>query len=196
MSLFLDQPHRIKFGDEKPLKGADLFNGKARKDPFTGLVPPTIVDSDFRNTYNIIGFCGIDIRNPAVDFYIVGEDETTTAATFMAAIECSVAKGFLGPGDILVLDNAAIHIYRESQGLFDYLWSHGILLITLPTRVPELNPIELVWNTLVQRLLALCLSVTGGRHSIVEFSSYILSTMTHHEVSKYFAHCGYMVKED
>ena len=194
--LFIDQPHRLKFGDEKPLKGADLFNRKARKDPFTGLVPATIVDSDFRNTYNIIGFCGIDIRCPAVDFYIVGEDETTTAATFMAAIESTVAKGFLVAGDILILDNAAIHLYRESQGLFNFLWSRGILLITLPTRVPELNPIELNWNTLIQRLRALCITVTGGRHSIVEFTSYILSTMTHHEVSKYYAHCGYLAKED
>ena len=133
MCLFLDQPHRIKFGDEKPLKGADLFNGKARKDLFTGLVPPTIVDSDFRNTYNVIGFCGIDVNVPAMDFYIVGEDEATTSATFMAAIQSSVTKGFLVAGDILVLDNAAIHLYRESQDLFDYLWSRGILLITANT---------------------------------------------------------------
>ena len=123
---------------------------------------PTVVDSDSRNTYYVIGFCGIYIRNPAVDYYIVGEEETTMAATFMAAIESSVAKGFLMPGDILVLDKAAIHLYRESQDLFNFLWSQGILLITLPTRVPELNPIELVWNTFVQRLLALCVTVTGG----------------------------------
>ena len=82
MSLFLNQPHRMKFGDEKPLKGADLFTGKAPKDPFTGLVPATVVDSDFRNTFNIIGFCGIDVEVPAMDFYIVDcKDTTTTAAT-------------------------------------------------------------------------------------------------------------------
>ena len=32
VSRFIYQPWRIKFGDKKPLKGADLFNGCARKD--------------------------------------------------------------------------------------------------------------------------------------------------------------------
>ena len=195
ISLFLGNPHKIKFGDEKPLKGADLFNRKARKDPFTGVVPVTVVDSDFGNRCNIIGFCGIDMRCPAMDFCIVGEDQTTAAATFMAAIESSVAKGFLSRGDILVLDNAAIHCYRESEGLAAYLWAHGILLLPLPTRVPELNPIELIWNTLVQRLRALAMSAGGGRHAVVEFTAQILSAITHHEVAKYYAHCGYMAKE-
>ena len=116
----------------------------------------------------------------------------------MSAVEALIAKGFLHAGDILVLDNAAIHCYREAEGLFHYLLHHGILLLALPTRVPELNPIELVWNTLVQRLLGLCISFAdaGGRHGIVDFTAYILSTMTHHEISKYYAHCGYLAKED
>lgn len=195
MSLLLHMIHKIKFGDEKPLKGAELFNGKARKDPFTGVVPGTVVDSDFRNTYNIIGFCGIDVRAPAVDYYIINsQEQTTTAAVFMAAVEASLAKGFLLPGDVLVLDNAAIHLYRESQGLNDLLAQHGVTLLCLPTRVPELNPIELVWNTLTQRLHAMVLSNAGGRDRIVEATNVILSSISHEEIAKYYAHCGYMIK--
>lgn len=194
MSLLLNQIHRVKFGDEKPLKGAELFNGKARKDPLTGLIPGTVVDSDFRNTYNIIGFCGIDVRVPAIDFYIVDSQEhTTTAAVFMEAIQASIAKGFLVAGDILVLDNAAIHLYRESQGLSDLLERHGITLLCLPTRVPELNPIELVWNTLTQRLHTFVLGNAGGRNRIVDATEQILSSIGHEEVARYYAHCGYMV---
>ena len=44
-------PLRLKFVDEKSLKGAEIFNRKARADPLTGFVPITVVDSDFRNTY-------------------------------------------------------------------------------------------------------------------------------------------------
>mgnify|MGYP005855778119 CR=1 FL=1 len=90
VNFLLQTPWKLKFGDEKPLKGCDLFNGAARKDPFTGIVPPTIVNSDFRNTYNVIGYCGIDISVPAVDYYIVGEDQTTTAFVFMESVKCSI----------------------------------------------------------------------------------------------------------
>ena len=54
ISFFLLCPHKLKFGDKKSLKGAELFNGKARKDPFTGLEPVTVVDADFGNTHAII----------------------------------------------------------------------------------------------------------------------------------------------
>jgi hypothetical protein len=49
----------LKFCDKKHLKGAKLFNRKERRDPLTGKVEPLLVDSDWRNSYTIIGFCGI-----------------------------------------------------------------------------------------------------------------------------------------
>ena len=197
VSRFIHQPWRIKFGDEKPLKGADLFNGRARKDPFTGIVPATVVNSDFRNTYNVIGYCGIDPTAPAVDYYIVGEDQTTTAAVFMDTIYQSIAKGFLHAGDILVLDNASIHRYRESAGLRDLLWTYGVLLLPLPTRCPELNPIELVWNVLVQRLRSAemeGLLRQPEQYPIVSATERILSSIPHEEIGRFYAHCGYLAK--
>ena len=53
-------PRRLKFGDEKHLKGKEVFNRKNRRNPFTGVVPFTIVTPDFTNTYNLTGFCSID----------------------------------------------------------------------------------------------------------------------------------------
>ena len=53
------------------MKEQELYNAKARKDPMTGIVPPTIVDSDFRNVYTIVRFCGIDIFLPPMDYYIL-----------------------------------------------------------------------------------------------------------------------------
>ena len=128
----------------QPLKGADLLNECAQKDPFTGNIPATVVDLDFWNTYNVIGYCRIDPTVTTVDYYIVGEDQMTTAAVFMDTIHQSIAKGFLHTGDILVLDNASIHRYRKSAGLCDLLWTYGILLLPLPTWCPELNLIKLV----------------------------------------------------
>ena len=64
--------------------------------------------------YNVIGYCGIDSTVPAVDHYIVGEDQTSTAVVFMDTIHQSIAKKILQAGDILVLDKASIHCYCKS----------------------------------------------------------------------------------
>ena len=193
ISLLLSQIFCVKFGDEKPLKGSELFSGRARRDPLTGEVPGTIVDSDFRNTYNIIGFCGVDMTTYPIDYYITDTtQQPTTAAVFMDAITLSLGKGFLKEGDYLILDNATIHIYRESRGLTDLLKRCGVTLIALPTRVPDLNPIELIWNSLVQRLKALSLISAGGRDRVVRETEIILNAITHKEVAKYYAKCGYM----
>ncbi len=102
-------PFRLKFGDEKPLKGSDLFNRKGRADPLKGEREPIIVDSDFRNTYNIIGICGI-ARDTAPMAYKMhdGINDAMVFSDFF--LEC-VVHGFLRRGDVLVLDNAAIHHY-------------------------------------------------------------------------------------
>jgi hypothetical protein len=44
-------PERLKYGDEKSLKGKAIFNKLARRDVLTRLVPPTMTDPDIRNTY-------------------------------------------------------------------------------------------------------------------------------------------------
>ncbi|KAL7525047.1 hypothetical protein ACHAXR_003207, partial [Thalassiosira sp. AJA248-18] len=55
---FID-PERIKFGDEKHLKGDEVFNRKVRRNVLTGEVPEMVVSPDFRNRYNLTGFCSI-----------------------------------------------------------------------------------------------------------------------------------------
>ena len=63
------------------------------------------------------------------------------------------------PGDVLIMDNAAIHSGSEARILEDVLWSTqvngraiNILVVYLPTCLPELNPIELVFHILAHRL--------------------------------------------
>jgi hypothetical protein len=53
-------PVRLKFGDEKHLKGAEIYCRKTRRNVLTGEVPPCFTAPDFRNTYTILGLCGID----------------------------------------------------------------------------------------------------------------------------------------
>jgi hypothetical protein len=60
MVLSTIDPMRVRFGDEKLVKGRELFCHRTRKNVFTGEVPCVVTTSDFRNTYSIYGMCGIN----------------------------------------------------------------------------------------------------------------------------------------
>ena len=74
-------PYWLKFGGEKPLKGQDLFNPWGCADPFSGKRELIYVDSDFRNTFNIIGICGI-VRD-TMPFAYKMHDVINNAAVFL-----------------------------------------------------------------------------------------------------------------
>ena len=184
-------PKRLKFGDEKLLKGQELFNRRVRRNPITGEIPPVLTSPDFRNTYTITGFCGIDTTVCPVWFDI--HQYNNDAIEFAISLENAISGGFLKAGDILVLDNAAYHTGGENSVLEDFLWTnHGIFLIFLPPRCPEFNPIEIVWLTLVQRLknfpLGLIRSV--GADGVAIAAHFVLLGITHEEVAKFFLHAG------
>ena len=67
-------PSRITFGDEKHLKGQELYNRNVRHDPITGFIPDTYTNGDFCNTYALTGFCGIDRASSPV-WYSIHEDK-------------------------------------------------------------------------------------------------------------------------
>lgn len=66
-------------------------------------------------------------------------------------VKQAAKEGYFSEYDVLVLDNAAIH----TKEIVRWLWKeHRVLVIFLPTRSPEYNPIELIWRHLVSRLFA------------------------------------------
>jgi transposase len=122
---------------------------------------------------------------------------TNDAANFSDQIVMAIHLCWLLPGDVLVLDNAAIHNGGDNSDLENWLWQNfRIYLIYLPARTPEWNPIELVWNILVQRLNVFCLSAAkqiGGKHSLVVATMIVLNAITHKEVRGCYRTCGYGV---
>jgi hypothetical protein len=52
---------------------------------------------------------------------------STMQLFFSDFILYSIASGILGCRDVLVFDNAAIHHYKDSSELQEYLWGyHGV----------------------------------------------------------------------
>ena len=136
--------------------------------------------------------CGI--ARDTMPFMYKMHDGINDSALFSDFILESVACGFLRYGDILVLDNAAIHRYKDSSELPGYLWSYyGDFFHFLPTRSPELNPIELLWNTLAQRLKYTPLTENGNRsHRVVQSATMVMNAFTHIDVEKCYRHDNYI----
>ena len=76
--------------------------------------------------------------------------------------------------------------------LKDWLWGNfEIFLVLLPVRTPEWDPIELVWNIMVQRLAVFSLELIRrfGPHSLVIASQVILNNISHDEVNGCYIKC-------
>ena len=182
-------PRRIKYGDEKSIKGRAIHNKKARRDVLRDVVPATLVDPDLRNTYSIIGICGIDKKTTPVRYRIT--EATVDADLFSLEIEASIASGFLRAGDILVLDNATNHTGKSNTVLENWLWEdYEVFALFLPARTPEWNPIELLWNCLEARLANYDWERVRGPKRVVKATIKVLEGITHAEVSSFYKKSG------
>ncbi len=155
----------LKYGNKKSLKGRAIFNKKARRDVLTGLVLQTMMDPDLCNTYSIIGICGISRRSSPMRYLIT--DTTVDADLFLLEIESAIAHGYLQAGDVLILDNATNHMGKDNTVREEWLWTeHMVLVLFLPARAPEWNPIELMWNCMVQWLKYFDILQLTGSHRV------------------------------
>ncbi len=182
-------PSRLKYADKKSLKGKDICNKLLRWDPFTGIVPPTMTDPDLRNTYSIIGICGISRRSTPLRYCIT--ESMVDAELFALEVEDAIASRFLRAGNVLVMDNAANHTGKENTVLEDWLWEeHSIFALFLPAQMPEWNPIELMWNCLMQRLKHYDWDHLSASYRVVHTAIYVLDCITHDEVERFYEKSG------
>ncbi len=169
-----------------------MYASLCRKDPITGETNDVTTESDLRNTYTIIGFCGFDFHT--VPFFHHLRESTDNAEAFAIAVESTIALGFLCGGDVLVLDNTSIHLFKVNELLEEWLCeNYGIFMLTLPTRSPEMNPIEKLWNILVKRMKSHSLEEElATRIPIYILASQTLDALTHLDVFKCYKSCGYI----
>jgi transposase len=198
----LKDKSRYHFIDEKHLVNKDIYAKKVRADPLTGRTDSVPVSGDFRDAYNLLAIISSDPNKEHLIEYSIGP-ENGTSASFMAFIEYLLAIKWFRHNDILVLDNAAVHIGGHSDILEDLLWELEVdgrplncLLVHLPTRSPELNPIELVFNILVQRLnSSKYMTVLPSSTTVVKQTALILDGIPNDMVLRCCSHCGYLQGE-
>jgi transposase len=93
-------------------------------------------------------------------------------------------------GDIIVMDNLAVHHYDGGEILEDFLSETGIKLIYTPVYSPDLNPIEMCFNKVKTSLNQDFFELV---HSNVKLaSSYAVETITESDMRGFFRHTSYL----
>ena len=190
---------RFCFIDEKHLVNSDSVPKKLRCCPISGRMDYIAVSGDFRETYNLIAcISGNPLKQKPV-VYTMGK-ENGTAAAFVAFCERMVVSGWLRHDKIIVMDNAAIHTGGVAAHLERFLWESvvdgrplHILVVYLPTRSPELNPIELVFHIFARRVIRQRLRHNFGAvdRAIIRFGTQVLDEISYETILKCYQHCGY-----
>lgn len=113
--------------------------------------------------------------------------ESGTSGEVFRAFATEVLLPAVQPGATVVLDNLGAHRSKETRELFA---SHGVHLKFLPPYSPEMNPIELYWHRLKQRLRS-----RGARtHAALDESIAVAEAeLPRQVVFNWVRHCGYRV---
>jgi len=107
-------------------------------------------------------------------------------ASFRAYVE-QVLAPTLRPGDVVVLDNLAVHKQPEVRAT---ILAVGAQLRFLPPYSPDFNPIELVFAKLKAFLRA---ARPRNFDQVTALMAIALELFTPTECANYIRHCGYRV---
>jgi hypothetical protein len=95
------------------LEGSELFNRKVRRCLGTGVIESIIADSEFRNTYNIVGFVASTVgRFPSTTTSMANQ---TTPLASVKQLKIQLQNDFLREWDVLALDKASIRRFPEAE---------------------------------------------------------------------------------
>ena len=201
--MFLDvvaDHTRFNFLDEKHIVNHNGIQLMGRADPLTGMIEGVQVDGNFRDMMTIMACVSINHRKQHHVAYTIGR-ENNSSISYVHFVELMVTSGFLQHGEVLVLDNCAIHHAAESSSMEEFLWNHEvdgcplrILCLFLPTRSPELNPIELIFHILVRRMKSFHYRTTSPLEELLKDRiRCIFDDMTLETIQSCTRHCGYSI---
>jgi hypothetical protein len=135
---------KFHFFDEKHLVNKVVLPNKTRADPLTGYMNAILVRGDFREAYNLLAIISSNPTKPSPIHCVIGKDNGSSKS-FTAYIMELISSLWFEHGDVLILDNSAIHSGGDAGNVKDYLWDMvvderplNVLVIFLPTRSPEL----------------------------------------------------------
>jgi hypothetical protein len=197
MDLLWDHT-KWNFLDEKHIVNKDAIPTTGRADPLTGYIDFIPVTGDFRESYNIFAIISANPAKPRPVQYRI-DQENGTASTFVRFIMALIISGFFVHEEVLVMDNARIHTGGEADSVETLLWETlidgkplNVLVVYLPTRSPELNPIEFVFHILTRRIRSFRYRSGGPCDEVVmKKAKRVFDEMDYALILRIYIHCGY-----
>jgi hypothetical protein len=131
--------------------------------------------------------------------YTMGE-ENGTAASFMSFCNLMVGTGWLVHDEILIMDNAAVHTGGEARDLEEWFWDKivdgrplHVLVIYLPMRSPELNPIKLIFHIFSCRIRSYQIQRNAGPvdQAVIRYGYIVMNGISYETVLNCYKHCAY-----
>jgi transposase len=110
---------------------------------------------------------------------------TGTDTEVFEAYVAEVLLPALRPGDVLVMDNLAVH---KVQRILERIDAAGVKVLFLPPYSPDYNPIEKMWSK-VKALVRAAEARTFD--TIVEAIGNALRKVTREDCHGFFQNCGY-----
>ena len=114
-------------------------------------------------------------------------DGAVNADVFESFVE-QVLVPALKPGDVVVMDNLSSHKRARTRELIE---GAGAELAFLPPYSPDLNPIEMVFSKVKQRLRSLSCRT---RDQLWRSMQRVLDTVTPSDAANCYRHCGYTLR--
>jgi transposase len=190
---------RFCFIDEKHLVNKDSVPKKLRGCPLTGRMDFIPVSGDFRESYNMIACISANPLKQKHCVYAIGK-KNGSAEAFLDFCHMMIFSGWLRHDEIIVMDNAAIHTGGDCRDIEEFFWDTvvdnkplHVLVIYLPTRSPELNPIELIFHIFSKRVVSYRLRENAGPvdRAIIRYGTKVLDEISYETILRCYQHCGY-----
>lgn len=134
--------------------------------------------------------------NTEQNFFVDVRHGSNTQADFLQCLKKFHQAGAFLQGDILIMDNAAVHLSEKlGREIMDFCHDIGVAIQTLPTYSPELNPCELVFARIKNFLKSndnVEMTESGSSRCIpLERSlSIVLQSMRLDDLINLYSHCS------
>jgi len=142
---------KLKYLDECHFKRGDLHNRQS-----LGRIGERAQILDTGSLHESLSMTLMTTLSGQYPIHFDLRDATNNQYNFLSFLCSMVENGHLKSGDVLICDNATVHVGNETtDAVYNLLDAAQVKLFFLPTYSPELNPAELVFALLKQKVRAM-----------------------------------------
>lgn len=169
---------RLKFLDETGINlGLTRLFGRATPGQRVGEAVPS------HSGTHLTMMAALGVSGVSAPWVVEGGVDGDVFATYLK----EVLGPTLAPGDIVVMDNLAVHKVAAVEAT---LKAYGARLEYLPPYSPDFNPIEQCWSKVKT---ALRVAKARTMRAVLKALKAALRTITETDACAWFAHCGYPI---